>query len=51
MTRLPLFTAVMLALALAVCLVPGGAVVGLVALRPIAIANVVLFVVTMTRRA
>jgi hypothetical protein len=43
-------TAAMLALALAVWLVPGGPVVGLVALRPIAIANVVLFVMTLTRR-
>lgn len=43
-------TLVMLVVALVVCLVPGGAVVGLVALRPIGFANVALLAWTFGRR-
>ncbi len=43
-------TAIMFIVALVTCLVPGGAVIGLVALRPLGIANVALLVWTFSRR-
>lgn len=43
-------TGAMLATALAVCWVPGGTTIGLIALRPLGLANVGLFVWAMSRR-